>query len=171
MEEKEAQYAEIIKLFAFVLHQVRLYSEKHPAAQVAVRDFFTKLEQVLGSQPALTFGLIEGRLIVNDHSLDDRKSGVDLLVREYCRLNVETLIFEQGLGPEEIISFLNLMALPSLVLPVRKPATLTNGGILNGRNSHGRASSPSYAGSCTNRLSTGAQWSHTWEQIRGRLAL
>jgi len=40
MEGKERQYDGILKRFGFVLSQCRLYSEKHPSAQLAARGFF-----------------------------------------------------------------------------------------------------------------------------------
>jgi PAS domain S-box-containing protein len=115
-QEKDIQYAEIVKLFGFVLNQYRLYSERHPAARLAVRDFSTKLKQLLGSESTLTLGLIEGRLIVNDHPLDPRRTGVIDLIRECNRFQIESLIFESGAGEEEVTSFFKFMATPPKML-------------------------------------------------------
>lgn len=110
--EKETQYAEIVKFFGFVLSQYRLYSENHPSAQLAVRNFLAKLEVVLGSESKLTLAFVGGRLIVNDHPLDNKKTGVTELLRETHRLRIESLILDQGATEEEVISFFKLMAMP-----------------------------------------------------------
>ncbi|MBI1993938.1 MAG: hypothetical protein HYS67_05910 [Deltaproteobacteria bacterium] len=74
--EKETRYAEIVKFFGFVLSQYRLYSDKHPASQLAIRNLVARLEVALSSEPNLTMAFVGGRLIVNDHALDNKKTGV-----------------------------------------------------------------------------------------------
>lgn len=116
MHEKEVQYAELVKFFALVLNQYRLYSEKHPATQMAVRNFLTRLEKILASESALTLGSASGHLIVNDHPLDSKKNGVAGLLKECERFGIESLTFERGTGADEITSFFKLMALPPKTL-------------------------------------------------------
>src|SRR3972149_4199126 len=60
-QDKEVQYAEIVKLFGFVLSQYRLYSDRHPAAQLAIRNFSVRLEMVLNSEPNVTMAFVGGR--------------------------------------------------------------------------------------------------------------
>ncbi len=112
VQEKEAQYADIVKSFGFVLSQYRLYSEKHPSAQLAVRNFLARLEVVLGSESKLTLAFVGGHLVVNDRSVDNKKTGVAELLRETQRLHIESLTLDQGATEEEIISFFKLMAMP-----------------------------------------------------------
>ena len=71
MEGKERQYDGILKRFGFVLSQCRLYSEKHPSAQLAARGFLAMLESVLESEATLTLGFVGERLLVNGHLVDD----------------------------------------------------------------------------------------------------
>ena len=111
-QEKEVQYAEIVKFFSFVLSQYRLYSENHPSAQLAVRNFLARLEMILDLESKLTLAFVGGRLIVNDHTLDNKKTGVAELLRETHRLNIESLILDQGATEEEVISFFKLLATP-----------------------------------------------------------
>ncbi|MEK7334668.1 MAG: hypothetical protein AAB222_05025, partial [Candidatus Binatota bacterium] len=112
-QDKEVQYAEIVKLFGFVLSQYRLYSDRHPAAQLAIRNFSARLEMVLNSEPNVTMAFVGGRLIINDHALDHKKVGVAELLRETHRLHVESLTFDRGANGEEIGSFFKLIALPA----------------------------------------------------------
>src|SRR3990172_2289671 len=112
-QDKEVQYAEIVKLFGFVLSQYRLYSDRHPAAQLAIRNFSVRLEMVLNSEPNVTMAFVGGRLIINDHALDHKKVGVAELLRETHRLHVESLTFDRGANGEEIGSFFKLIALPA----------------------------------------------------------
>lgn len=114
--EKEPQYAEIVKLFALVLNRYRLYPEKHPAAQLSIRNFFSGLETPLQTEPSLTFGFVEGRLLINDQSIDNKKVGAAELVRECKRLQIEGLTFERGIAEAEVSSFFKLMAAPPKVL-------------------------------------------------------
>lgn len=114
--EKETQYAEIVKLFASVLNRYRLYPEKHPAAQLSVRNFFTGLEGLLQSESTVVFGFVAGRLLINDQNIDNKKIGVAELVRECQRLQIESLSFEQGVAEAEVSSFFKLMAAPPRVL-------------------------------------------------------
>jgi len=116
MARHEEQYAEIVKLFAFVLHQVRLYSPNHPTAQTAVRNMITKLEDILNVEPNVTLGPTEGMLIINDCPFDNKKTGVQVLLVEFKRLEIDRLIFERGLEGDEIVSLLNSMALPPKAL-------------------------------------------------------
>ncbi|MBI2986248.1 MAG: PAS domain S-box protein [Deltaproteobacteria bacterium] len=109
---KETQYAEVIKVFSFVLSQYRLYSEKHPAAQLAVRNFLARLEVVVGSEPALVLAFVGGRLVVNDHALDNKKTGVAELLRETNRLHIESLTFDQGATEDEFNSLFKVIATP-----------------------------------------------------------
>lgn len=112
VQEKETQYAEIVKLFGFVLSQYRLYSDKHPSAQLAVKNLAARLEMALGSESKLTLAFVGGRLIVNDHPLDNKKTGAAELLRETHRLHIESLIFDQGANEDEISSFFKLIATP-----------------------------------------------------------
>jgi len=112
----EELYSELVKLFAFVLHQVRLYSPNHPTAQGAVRNLTAKLDEGFSSQASIAFGPAEGMLVVNDCRLDNKKTGVNVLLTECRRLEIERLILERGLNEEEMVSLLNLMALPPRIL-------------------------------------------------------
>jgi PAS domain S-box-containing protein len=116
MEEKDTQFAEVAKLFGLVLNQYRLYSENHPAAQLAIRNLFAALDPILRSEPMLSLGLVEGKMIVNDCPLDDKKTGVPDLRRECQRLGIESLTFEQGVSEEEMSSFFRVMAIPPKAL-------------------------------------------------------
>ncbi|NIO10696.1 MAG: PAS domain S-box protein, partial [Deltaproteobacteria bacterium] len=112
MSRHEELFTEIVKLFAFVLHQVRLYSPNHPTAQAAVGNLSSKLEAVLEVEKDVAFGPTEGIMIINDCPLDNKKTGVQVLVTEFKRLEIERLIFDRGLTQEEIVTLLNSMALP-----------------------------------------------------------
>lgn len=116
VHERETQYGEIVKFFGMVLSQYRLYSDKHPSAQLAIKNLVGRLEAALGSESKLTMAFVGGRLIVNDHPLDHKKSGVAELLRETSRLNIESLIFDQGTDEEEISSFFKLIATPAKAL-------------------------------------------------------
>ena len=116
MARHEELYIEIVKLLAFVLHQVRLYSPNHPTAQTAIGNMTTKLGKILSVEKDVTFGPTEGVLIINDCPLDNKKVGVQVLLVEFKRLEIESLIFERGLEKDEILSLLNAMALPPKAL-------------------------------------------------------
>lgn len=116
VQERETQYGEIVKFFGMVLSQYRLYSDKHPSAQLAIKNLVGRLEAVLGSESKLTMAFVGGRLIVNDHPLDHKKTGVAELLRETLRLHIESLIFDQGTSEEEISSFFKLIATPAKAL-------------------------------------------------------
>lgn len=114
--DKEARYAEIVKFFGFVLSQYRLYSDKHPASQLAIRNLVARLEVALGSEPNLTMAFVGGRLVVNDHALDNKKTGVAELLRETQRLHIESVTFDQGGTEDETSSFFKLIATPPKTL-------------------------------------------------------
>lgn len=116
VQEKETPYAEVIRLLAVVLNRYRLYTEKHPTAQVAVRNFHGGLEAILRAEPAFHVGIIEGRMLTNDLSLDNKKPGVPDVVRECQRLQIEGLTFARGVREEELGSLIRLMASPPRVL-------------------------------------------------------
>ncbi len=116
MARHEEQYIEIVKVFVFVLHQVRLYSPNHPTAQTAVGNLTTKLGDILNVEKNVTFGPTEGILIINDCPLDNKKTGVQVLLVEFKRLDIERLIFERGLAKDEIVALLNVMAIPPKAL-------------------------------------------------------
>ncbi|MBI2358415.1 MAG: GAF domain-containing sensor histidine kinase [Deltaproteobacteria bacterium] len=115
-QEKETQYAEIVKLLALVLNRYRLYTEKHPAAQLAVRDFSAGLEKLLQTETAFTLGFTEGHILANDLSMDSKKPGVPEVIRECKRLQIESLTFARGGGEEELSSLFKLMAAPPRTL-------------------------------------------------------
>ena len=116
VQEKETQYAELVKLFASVLNSYRLYTEKHPATQLAIRNFSTSLENLLQTETAFTLGFIEGRILANDLSMDSKKPGVPQVVRDCQRLKIESLTFARGVSEEELNSFFKLMASPPRTL-------------------------------------------------------
>ncbi|MGH7830845.1 MAG: hypothetical protein ACREP8_11775 [Candidatus Binatia bacterium] len=116
MQEQDAPSAQLVKFFGLVLNQYRLYSERHPAAQLAIRNFLHSLQEIFASAPAVTLGSAGGRLIVNDHPLDAKTNGVVALVKECERFGIESLTFEQGTDADEITSFFKLMALPPKTL-------------------------------------------------------
>lgn len=112
MRDQEARYTEVIKLFGLVLNQYRLYSERHPAAQLAVQNFQARLEAILAQESTFTLGAAGRRLIVNDLPLDAKQNGIAGLQKDYERLAIESLTFEQGSSGDEIVAFFKLMALP-----------------------------------------------------------
>ena len=104
MQEQEARYTEIVKLFGLVLNQYRLYSERHPAAQLAVQSFLARLEAVLAAETTMTLGAAGGRLIVNDLPLDAKQCGTAALLKDCERLTIESLTFEQGVSGDEVVA-------------------------------------------------------------------
>lgn len=112
----EELYGEIVKQFSLVIHQIRLYSPNHPTAQVAVRNLTAKIDEGFSSETHIAFGPAEGLLIVNDCPLDNKKTGVSVLMTECRRLEIERLILERGMDGDELVSLLNLMALPPKIL-------------------------------------------------------
>jgi PAS domain S-box-containing protein len=116
MGDKISIFADLVKLFLFVLNQSRLYSNKHPAAQLAMRNFLAKLDAVLGADETLAVGFVEGRVVINDQPLDPKTPGVLELAKESRRLNLDGLVFVKGLGEEEVASFFKLVSLPPKVL-------------------------------------------------------
>ena len=112
----EELYGEIVKQFSIVIHQIRLYSPNHPTAQVAVRNLTAKIDEGFSSETHIAFGPAEGLLIVNDCPLDNKKTGVSVLLTECRRLEIERLILERGMDGDELVSLLNLMALPPKIL-------------------------------------------------------
>jgi len=119
VERNEELYGEIVKLFAFVVHQIRLYSPNHPTAKGALEKLSAKLEEALGMEGELSIGVAEGAVIVNSCSLDTKKTGVNVLLTECKRLEIERLIMERGLGVDEMATLLSLMALPPKILQER----------------------------------------------------
>lgn len=116
MAEKDTQVAEIIKLFSLVLKQYRLYSPTHPAAQLAFRNFFTILAESLSGTGNLTFGFMEGQIVVNEEALDRKKTGVGDLLKECQHLHIESLIFEPGVTEAEITALIRVMSIQSKTL-------------------------------------------------------
>lgn len=112
MPEKETQFGEIIKLFSLVLKQSRLYSATHPAAQLAFRNFYSGLQQLVTSDGALTFGFMEAQIVVNEQPFDRKKTGVGDLLKECQHLHIESLIFEPGVTEEELNSLVRVMTIP-----------------------------------------------------------
>ena len=110
VHEKDIQYAEVVKHLALVLDRYRLYPEKHPAAQLAVRNAMTVLDSLLQAETNLTLGFVEGRMVVNDQFMDSKKAGVGEVLRECQRLQIESLTFERGVGEAGLSSLFKLMA-------------------------------------------------------------
>ncbi|MCH6545814.1 MAG: SIS domain-containing protein, partial [Deltaproteobacteria bacterium] len=81
-----------------------------------MRNLTTKLEDILNVEKNVTFGPTEGILIINDCPFDNKKTGVQVLLVEFKRLEIERVILERGLEGDEIVSLLNLMALPPKTL-------------------------------------------------------
>ena len=85
----EELYGEIVKLFALVLHQIRLYSPNHPMAQAALKNLIARLDEGFTAEESLSIGPADGTLIFNDCSLDNKMNGVNPLVTECRRLEIE----------------------------------------------------------------------------------
>ncbi|MBI2360315.1 MAG: PAS domain S-box protein, partial [Deltaproteobacteria bacterium] len=116
MAEKETQAAEIIKLFSLALKQCRLYSPTHPAAQLAFRNLLTALTGALSAAGNLTFGFMEGKIVVNDQALDRKQTGVGDLLKECQPLLIESLIFEPGMTEAELSALIRIMSTPPKAL-------------------------------------------------------
>jgi len=110
VSERNISYGETVKFLGFALSQYRLYSDKHPAAQLAVRNFRSKLELIFGSESDLTLGFLGSGMIANEQSLDGKMIGVAELLRESRRLQMESLTFARGVGEGELSAMLKLMA-------------------------------------------------------------
>jgi len=119
VESQEAFYTELVKLFSYVLNQLRLYSEEHPSAQLSARNLTAKLREILDSGTSVIFGFVEGRLIINDLNFDAKVIGVPVLLGWCKQLAIDKLTFEKGLEEQDVRATLNLMALPPKIIEAR----------------------------------------------------
>jgi PAS domain S-box-containing protein len=71
---------------------------------------------ILDSGSSVVFGFVEGRVIINDCSFDNKVIGVSVLLGWCRQLVIDKLTFEQGLEEQDVRAMLNLMALPPKII-------------------------------------------------------
>lgn len=115
-KEDTSRFTGLVKALSFTLKQFRLYSEKHPIAQQALKTLESEIESSFQGQDKIKIGTTNHRLIVEGDALSEKDAVVQDLARECERLGIESLSLEKGLDLQEMTSLISLMAARSKTL-------------------------------------------------------
>ncbi len=110
MKEDASPYLGFIKTISFALKQFRLYSENHPIARLALQNLNLEMEKFFASHHKISLGSMRKLLVANGQIVSEKEPAAQDLAKDFDKLQIEGLIFERGLGLQEMVSFLNLIA-------------------------------------------------------------
>ena len=111
MKKDEPQYyTGFVRTVSFAIKQFRLYSDKHPISQQALKSLSDELGRFFGEKNKVTFGSLRKLLVVNGEITSEKESAAKDLATELDRLGIEGVTFEKGLDIQEMTQFLHLMA-------------------------------------------------------------
>jgi len=102
-------YKEILLALVAALRSLSLYPSDHPGSEKKLKSFFKKLDLYLSQRPTLTLLLLDNEVIVEDIPLPELTKLLPKLLQRLDAIHLERLMFRQGLGEEELISFLQLL--------------------------------------------------------------
>jgi len=102
-------YKEILLALVAALRSLSLYPSDHPESEKKLKSFFKRLDLYLLQRPTLTVLLLDNEVIVEDIPLPELTKLLPKLLQRLDAIHLERLMFRQGLGEEELISFLQLL--------------------------------------------------------------
>lgn len=99
----------VLALVASV-RSLSLYPPEHPESRKKLDALFKRLELYLSQRPHLTFLLLGKEVIVENLAYPELSRLLPKLLQRLEAIHLERLMFRQGLGREELITFLQLLA-------------------------------------------------------------
>lgn len=109
-----AQAQRIVLLLSGTVKGVNLYPEAHPAILNPIRELGTLLNSLLAGQPDLRLGVIDGVLFVEQQLFFTPSAAIEELTNILLGKRIAVLLFKDGLSPDELRRFIELVAQRSL---------------------------------------------------------
>lgn len=106
------EFQEVLRVMGQALNSATLYGAGHKITQMALDDCHRRLTALLATRESLSFAMVEGALLVEDHTVDTRNALVAAVVKRLAALEVDTFDLVKGLSREEVGWLVGILSAP-----------------------------------------------------------
>ena len=110
VQNRVAQYDELLRRFASGVRAAQLYAADHPLIGRNVEGLLAILKSLHTLQASITVGIVGNHLVVSDTPLPKASSGMAELIRRLKENKIERISFERGITPDETSAFMHAVA-------------------------------------------------------------
>ena len=111
MNQRENQelYRDLAKQIHAGIRNTATYPTDHPVCEQVIRKSFQILKGILRNQGAITLGVSDDRVFIDDAPLDFPSSFTRSLVREFRQKSIDSVTFVDTLSMKDLITFFTAM--------------------------------------------------------------
>jgi putative nucleotidyltransferase with HDIG domain len=102
-------FQNVCVLLVATLKALSLYPSEHPEASKKLTAFFDALEKYLSQHPSLTILFLDGTIVVENTRHPELSEKLSRFLQMTEALNLQRLMFRQGLSSAELLRFLQLL--------------------------------------------------------------
>jgi putative nucleotidyltransferase with HDIG domain len=110
VQNRVAQYDELLRRFASGVRAAQLYAADHPLIGRNVEGLLAILKALHTLQASITVGIVGNHLVVSDTPLPKASSGMAELIRRLKENQIERISFERGITADETSAFMHAVA-------------------------------------------------------------
>ena len=108
-EEAPSFFQNVCVLLVATLKALSLYPSEHPEASKKLAALFKGLDQHLSQHSSLTILFLDGNVVVENTRYPELSEKLSRFLRMMETLNLQRLMFRQGVSAGELLSFLQLL--------------------------------------------------------------
>lgn len=111
MEDFKLQVEKLTRDLASALQSIKIYTGEHPRSKEAVSKLFKELREIFLSRDTLSLGVVEEEIFFEKEIFFSLSSQLKDFIKTLKSKGIEKIIFKSSLNQEELLKFLNLLAL------------------------------------------------------------
>ncbi len=110
IQNRVAQYDELLRRFASGVRAAQLYASDHPLIGRNVEGLLAVLKGLHGVQASIVVGIVGTQLVVSDTPMTKASLGMAELIKRLTDHKIERIAFERGIASEETAAFMHAIA-------------------------------------------------------------
>jgi putative nucleotidyltransferase with HDIG domain len=110
VQNRVAQYDELLRRFASGVRAAQLYAADHPLIGRNVEGLLAILKSLHGLQASIAVGIVGTQLVVSDTPMSKASQGMVELIKRLKDHKIERIAFERGVTAEETSAFMHAVA-------------------------------------------------------------
>jgi putative nucleotidyltransferase with HDIG domain len=110
VQNRVAQYDELLRRFASGVRAAQLYAADHPLIGRNVEGLLTVLKSLHTLQASVAVGIVGGHLVVSETPMAKASYGMAELIKRLKDHKIERISFERGIAADETAAFMHAIA-------------------------------------------------------------
>ena len=110
VQNRVAQYDELLRRFASGVRAAQLYAADHPLIGRNIEGLLAILKSLHALQASIAVGIVGTQLVVSDTPMTKASQGMVELIKRLKDHKIERIAFERGITAEETSAFMHAVA-------------------------------------------------------------